>query len=445
MREYDLVIKNGIIVSEQKLSKADVGIKDGKIVEIDIHINQNQAKQVMEADGLYLFPGIIDSHVHFNEPGRSEWEGVETGSKSLAAGGATLFFDMPLNSHPPTTTEAAFHLKDGIAKEKSVIDYRLWGGVVPDNLEELEKLAKCGVIGFKAFMSNSGIEDFKSADDRTLLQAMKIIADLHSILAVHAESDTITEFLGKEINSDSEHPALAFSNARPIFSEIEAVQRIIAYAEATKCKVHIVHISSSQVLKPILAAKHRGLDISVETCPHYLSLTVDDLEKLGAVAKCAPPLRSKQEVDSLWEAIGRDEIDVIGSDHSPSLPSMKNGSLLEAWGGISGCQTSLSVLLEEGYWQRGIPLETIAKITSSNPAKRFGLYPTKGAISIGSDADIAIVDVNAKYTLKKEDLYYKNKLSPYIGKSYRGSVKATISRGEAVYSVISDSQAPTSI
>jgi allantoinase len=445
LRKYDLVIKNGIIVREDELTKADVGIKNGKIVEIGIFINQSEAKHTIEADGLYLFPGMIDSHVHFNEPGRSEWEGLETGSKSLAAGGATLFFDMPLNSHPPTTTEEAFHQKNGIAKEKSIIDYRLWGGVVPGNLDELEKLARCGVIGFKAFMSNSGIEDFQSADDRTLLLAMKKIAALHSILAVHAESDTITEFLANEISSYSENIALAYSNARPIYSEIEAVQRIIAYADATKCKVHIVHISSTQVLKPIVEAKRKGIDISVETCPHYLSLTVDDLEKLGAVAKCAPPLRSKQEVDNLWEAIAREEIDVIGSDHSPSLASMKNGNLLEAWGGISGCQTSLSVLLEEGYWQRGIPLETIAKITSTNPAKRFGLYPNKGCLSVGSDADIAIVDVNEKFILKKEDLFYKNKLSPYIGKTFRGRGKVTISRGKVVYSALKDSQTSTSI
>ncbi|CAI9392064.1 MULTISPECIES: allantoinase [Bacillaceae] len=443
MSEFDLVIKNGIIVNEEKLSKADVLIKDGKIVDIGLHIKETKAKQIIDAEGLYLFPGIIDSHVHFNEPGRSEWEGLETGSKSLAAGGATLFFDMPLNSHPPTTSEQAFHLKNGLAKEKSVIDYRLWGGVVPGNLDELEKLLQCGVIGFKAFMSNSGIDDFQSADDRTLLQAMKKIAELHSILAVHAESDTITEFLGKEINWESDHIALAFSNARPIFSEIEAVQRIIAYAEATKCRLHIVHISSADVLEPILAAKRRGLDISVETCPHYLSLTMDDLEKLRAVAKCAPPLRSKQEVDNLWEAIRKGEIDVIGSDHSPSLPSMKMGNLLEAWGGISGCQTTLSVLLEEGYWQRGIPLEMISKITSTNPARRFGLYPNKGSILKGYDADIAIVDVNEKFILKKEDLYYKNKISPYIGKTYRGRVKATISRGELVYSRFSDSNKMT--
>ena len=434
--EYDLVIKNGMIVNEERQIKANVGIKEGKIVEIDAHIMPNQGKHSIDADGLYLFPGVIDTHVHFNEPGRSEWEGFKTGSKSLAAGGSTLFFDMPLNSHPPTTTKEAFLQKDALAKEKSLIDYRVWGGVVPGNLDELEKLYQCGVIGFKAFMSNSGIEDFQFSDDRTLLQSMKKIAELQSILAVHAESDTITSFLSEEIISRRDHSALAFANARPIYSEIEAVQRIIAYAEVTKCKVHIVHISSSKVLKPILAAKAKGVDISVETCPHYLSLTVNDLEKLGSVAKCAPPLRTKQEIDNLWAAIGKGEIDVIGSDHSPSLVSMKEGTLLEAWGGISGCQTTLSVLLEEGYWKRGIPLEMIAKITSANPAKRFGIFPNKGSFSIGSDGDIAIVDLNEQFTLQKEDLYYKNKLSPYIGKTFRGRVKATISQGQIVYSTL---------
>lgn len=436
MEDLDLIIQNGFLVNEETVYKADVGVKNGKIAIVGSGINGNNATKTYNADGLYLFPGVIDSHVHFNEPGRSDWEGLESGSKSLAAGGGTLFFDMPLNSHPPTITEYGFQQKERLAKKKSVIEYRLWGGIVPGNYNEIEKLVKCGVIGFKAFMSNSGIEDFQSADDRTLYQAMKKIAALHSILAVHAESDTITEFLSKEIIHQQTNIGLAFSNARPIFSEVEAVQRIIAYAEATRCKVHIVHITSSKVLEPIIVAKRRGLDISVETCPHYLSLTIDDLEELGAVAKCAPPLRSDNEVDDLWEAIKREEIDMIGSDHSPSLPSMKNGNLLEAWGGIAGCQTTLSVLLEEGYWKRGISLPIIAKITSTNPAKRFGLYPQKGSITNGSDADIAIVDLNETYTLQKEDLYYKHKISPYIGKTFRGKVKATICKGEIVYSTL---------
>ncbi|KAB7671161.1 allantoinase [Bacillus sp. B1-b2] len=433
MGRMDLLIKNGTLVQPTQTVQADIGIANGKIVEISANLSNRDANKIIDAKGMHLFPGLIDPHVHFNEPGRADWEGITTGSKSVAAGGGTLYFDMPLNSHPPTISKEAFRMKENLANQKSLVDFRLWGGVVPGNVEELEKLHHAGVIGFKAFMSNSGIEDFSHSDDHTLLESMKKISTLNSILAVHAESDVITEFLGKENVLLNKYSAIDFSNARPIYSEIEAVQRIIAFAEATNCKVHIVHISSAKVLEPILDAKKRGIDISVETCPHYLSLNLVDLEELGSIAKCAPPLRSQQEVDLLWESIRNEEMDVIGSDHSPSLSSMKKGTFLEAWGGISGCQSTLSILLEEGYWKRSIPLEVIAKITSENAAKRFGLYPKKGALSIGSDADIAIVDISETYTLEKEDLFYKNKQSPYIGKTYRGKVKRTISNGKLVY------------
>lgn len=433
LEEYDIVIRNGNVVFDEKVIVADIAISDGKIKQIASKLENISAKNIIDARGLHLFPGLIDSHVHFNEPGRTDWEGFETGSKSLAAGGVTTYFDMPLNSHPPTTTKNGFLLKDKLAAEKSVVDYRLWGGLVPTNLNDLEELSHCGVIGFKAFMSNSGIDDFQSSDDGTLFAGMKKIAELDSIFAVHAESDVITENLAKMIK-EKNYTAKAFSEARPIYSEMEAVNRILAYSKATACKLHIVHISSSKVLQPILAAKQEGIDVTVETCPHYLSLTIDDLEELGAIAKCAPPLRTQDEMEALWIAIKKGQIDIIGSDHSPSLTSMKSGSIGEAWGGISGCQSTLSILLEEGHWKRNISLSTIAKMTSTNPAKRFGLYPKKGAITVGCDADIAIVNIHEKYTLLKEDLLYKNKHSPYIGKTFRGKVKLTISNGNIVYS-----------
>ncbi|MCT2343914.1 allantoinase [Bacillales bacterium AN1005] len=430
MKMFDVVIKNGNVVLENVVEMVDIGIKSGKIVEIAKEIDCNNATVVIDAADLHVFPGLIDTHVHFNEPGRTEWEGFETGSKSLAAGGATTFFDMPLNSHPPTIDLDGYEQKDALGKRKSLIDYRLWGGLVPQNIERLEELHVAGVIGFKAFMSNSGIDDFQAADDKTLYAGMKKIAALDSILAVHAESDIITEELGKLVEKEDGH---SFSASRPIYSELEAVNRILSFAEATKCKVHIVHISSSEVLEPIIAAKKRGVDVSVETCPHYLSLTVDDLDKLGAVAKCAPPLRTGQEVEGLWQAIKAKAIDIIGSDHSPSLESMKKGRLSDAWGGISGCQSTLSVLLEEGYWKREVDLSIIASLTSSNPAKRFGLYPQKGKTEVGSDADFCLVDLKREYTLKKDDLFYRNKQSPYIEKTFRGKVTRTILQGRTVY------------
>ncbi|WP_445487065.1 allantoinase [Niallia sp. 03133] len=434
MENYDLIIRNGFVVKEEEVEKADIAILNGKIAELSAKLPEDiTANQIIDATGLHIFPGLIDSHVHFNEPGRTEWEGFETGSKSLAAGGVTLFFDMPLNSHPPTITKSAFELKNKIAKEKSLVDYRLWGGVVPGNTDELEDLMQSGVIGFKAFMSGSGIEDFEASDDQTLFTAMEKIAELGGILAVHAESDIITSHLGK-INGDAEdHSAASYSASRPIYSEVEAVQRILAYAEATKCKVHIVHISSTKVLEPILAAKKRGIDVSVETCPHYLSLTVEDIETLGAVAKCAPPLRNQEEIEALWTAIKNGLIDTVGSDHSPSPAHMKEGYLLEAWGGISGCQSTLNILLEEGYWKRQVSLPQLMNVVSKNPAKRFGLEEYKGSITLNKDADLVIVDLDEEFILKKEDLFYRNKLSPYIGKKFKGKIKQTLKSGISVY------------
>jgi len=422
-----------MIVTEEEVVKADIAILAGKIAKVAESLSDAETKEMVDAEGLHIFPGLIDSHVHFNEPGRGDWEGIETGSKALAAGGVTTFFDMPLNSHPPTVNQEAFWLKDSIAKEKSLVDYRLWGGVVPGNAGDLDALKDCGVIGFKAFMSGSGIADFEASDDNTLFVAMKKIASFGGVLAVHAESDVITAQLGKITSDQNDQSAKSFSESRPIYSEIEAVQRILAYAEATKCKLHIVHISSAKVLEPIKKAKSKGIDVSVETCPHYLSLTVDDLDVLGAVAKCAPPLREQTEVDALWKAVIAGEIDTIASDHSPSLTSMKQGSLLEAWGGISGCQTSLNILLEEGYWKRDMPLPMIAKTMAANPAKRFGLAAQKGSISENKDADLVLVDLNEEFTLQLEDLSYRNKQSPYVGKTYRGKVKQTFLKGRVVF------------
>ncbi|PKG21656.1 allantoinase [Niallia nealsonii] len=433
MALYDVIIRNGMLVKEEEVVKADIAIIEGKIAKIAADLSDAAGKEMVDAKGLHIFPGLIDSHVHFNEPGRGDWEGIETGSKALAAGGVTTFFDMPLNSHPPTINKDAFDLKNNIAKEKSLVDYRLWGGVVPGNMDDLEDLMNCGVIGFKAFMSGSGIEDFEAADDHTLFAAMEKIASLGGVLAVHAESDVITAQLGKITSDKNNQSAKAFSESRPIYSEVEAVQRILAYAEATKCSVHIVHISSVKVLEPIINAKKKGINVTVETCPHYLSLTVDDLEVLGPIAKCAPPLREQAEVDHLWDAVISGNIDTIGSDHSPSLTSMKKGSLLEAWGGISGCQTTLNILLEEGYWKRDMPLTVIAKTMGTNPAKRFGLEAQKGSIAEYKDADLVLVDLNEAFTLELEDLYYRNKQSPYVGKTYRGKVKQTFLKGQLVF------------
>lgn len=435
MHTYDVIVRNGKIVNTDGITQGDIAIKDGKIKQVSNgeQIEAIAAKEI-DAEGLHILPGLIDTHVHFNEPGRAEWEGLETGSKSLAAGGMTAFFDMPLNSTPPTINKENLELKKSLAEEKSIVHPYYWGGLVPQNIDDLKDLHEGGVIGFKAFMSPSGIVDFDNVDDETIYKGMTEIASLGSLLAVHAESTVICQQLADKKQSEGKTSARDFVESRPIISEIEAVRRIISYAEATGCKLHIVHASSRKVVKEITEAKERGVDVTVETCPHYLSLTVKDLEEQGVIAKCAPPLRDQEEVDDLWNAVLNDEINIIASDHSPAPGSMKQntGNIFEGWGGISGAQSTLNVLLTEGYFKRELPLEKIAALMSKNPAERFGLEG-KGAITEGYDADLTFINLNESFELKSEDLYYKHKHSPYIGKTFKGKVAKTMVDGKVVF------------
>ncbi|NYF24845.1 allantoinase [Sporosarcina sp. JAI121] len=434
---YDLIIRDGKIVTADSTIQGDIAIKEGKIKEISVgRMLEATAEREIDAQGKHILPGLIDTHVHFNEPGRTEWEGIKTGSRSLAAGGVTTYFDMPLNSTPPTINKENLELKRAASEEKSVVNYRFWGGLVPENIQDIKELHENGVIGFKAFMSPSGIADFNHVDDSTIFKGMSEIASIGSLLAVHAESTVICNQLAEEKQSQNKTSAKDFVESRPIISEIEAVRRIISYAEATGCKLHIVHASSRQVVKEISEAKNRGVDITVETCPHYLSLTIKDLEEKGGMAKCCPPLRDKHELEDLWTAIVNGEIDVIASDHSPAPASMKeveNGDYFTAWGGISGAQSTLNVMLTEGHFNRKLPLETVVALTATNPAKLFGLYPQKGTIAVESDADLTIVDLKVSFVLEGEDLFYRHKHSPYVGKKFQGKVNVTIVNGNIIF------------
>lgn len=435
MANYDLIIRNGTIVTAESIVHGDIAVKDGKIAEVSVGKSiEKTAEKEIDANGLHVFPGLIDTHVHFNEPGRTEWEGVATGSRSLAAGGVTTYFDMPLNSTPPTINKENLALKSKLSEEKSIVNPRFWGGLVPENIDNLKELHENGVIGFKAFMSPSGIADFNNVDDETIFKGMTEIASLGSLLAVHAESTVICDQLAKKKQSEGKTSARDFVESRPIISEIEAVRRILSYAEATGCKLHIVHASSRKVVQVIEEAKRKGVDITVETCPHYLSLSVKDLEEKGGMAKCCPPLRDEEEIEDLWVAVANGEIDVIASDHSPAPASMKTieGNFFEGWGGISGAQSTLNIMLTEGHFKRNLPLEKIAALTAANPAKLFGLS-SKGTIADGYDADLAIVDLNDSFELKNEDLFYRHQHSPYIGMTFKGKVKTTIVNGEVVF------------
>jgi allantoinase len=427
----DLIIRGGTIVTPDGTKYCDIAIEDGKILELSATIT-SKAREEINAEGSHIFPGLVDVHVHFNEPGRTEWEGIATGSSALAAGGGTLYIDMPLNSSPPVLNKESFLAKKQAAEASSFTDFALWGGLTPNNLEHLEDLAELGVIGFKAFMSNSGIEDFKAADDLTLYRGMSKAAQLGLPVAVHAESEAITSALTKQIRDKGGKSVRDYLQSRPVIAELEAINRAIFFATETGCDVHIVHVSSSRGVALVTKARERGINVTCETCPHYLHLTEDDVETRGAVAKCAPPLRSNDERLALWQSVLRGEVDLIASDHSPSSPDLKErDDFFAVWGGISGVQSTLQILLTH-HIEQGLSLEKIAALTATNPAERFKLA-NKGRIKEGHDADLVMVDLDSSETLTKEKLFYRHKQSPYLEQTFKGVVKRTLMRGQTVF------------
>ncbi|MGM9926461.1 MAG: allantoinase [Bacillus sp. (in: firmicutes)] len=434
MTTFDLIIRNGFVVLPHKVLPMDIGIQDGKIAEMTDHIDATGLEERDES-GNYIFPGMIDVHVHFSEPGRAHWEGFETGSQMMAAGGCTTYFDMPLNGIPSTVTKAALLEKEKIGLEKSWVDFGLWGGLVPQNLDHLEELAQAGVVGFKAFMSSSGNDEFERVDDDTLLKGMKKIASLGKILALHAESAAITDFLKEEKERLGQISADDYLETRPIKAEAEAVERALTYADITGCSLHFVHISSAAAIEKITAAKNRGLDVTVETCPHYLLFNHHDLIEKGAIAKCAPPLRKVHEQEKLISLFLNNQFDLISSDHSPSPFNMKDPAahtLFQAWGGISGGQFSLLAMIELAQKYK-FSFSKIAQMTALTPATRFGLSDQKGEIKIGLDADFAIVSTKQAQTITEDNFFAKHKQSLYIGHTFPCSIMSTIQRGKVIF------------
>ena len=439
----DLVIRNALVVGASGPVPLWIGIREGSVVELAPEISES-AKETIDADGLHAFPGVIDAHVHFNEPGRADWEGIATGSAALAAGGGTCFIDMPLNSSPPTLDAPSFKLKLAACQASARTDFALWGGLTPDNLDQLEALAECGVVGFKAFMSSSGINDFRSCDDESLYRGMRIAARLGLPVAVHAENEGMTRARAEMARKAGRTSPRDYLDSRPVLAEAEAISRALLFAEETGCALHVVHTSSSRGVELVRQAADTGqCNATCETCPHYLLLSEEDVERLGAPAKCAPPLRSNDEREKLLAEVAAGRVDTIGSDHSPSPPDLKNKStkyggaqsteyggaspdFFAVWGGISGIQTTLRALLT-----LGLSHSLIAGLLSSNVADRFRL-PGKGGIRVGADADLALVDLSHASVLQAGELLDRHHLSPYIGRTLKGAVRRTLVRGRTV-------------
>ena len=406
-----MIVRGGTVVTARGVANVDIEIGDGRIA--DVGPNLGGDGEELDATGRHVFPGGIDSHVHFNEPGRTEWEDIAHGSAALAAGGYTSFVDMPLNNLPVTTTVEAFDSKLEAMKRSSRVDFGLWGGLVPGNLDQLEGLVERGVMGFKAFMCPSGIDEFPACDSRTLREGMKRIADLNSILLVHAEEPS-------ELREPTGPTAAEYLAARPAWAEVAAITLAIEIAGATGCRLHVVHVSSAQGADLIEGARRLGTDVSGETCTHYLLYTDRDLERLGGTAKCAPPFRGDVDRTRLWD------MPIVVSDHSPSTLDLKQGDdFRRIWGGISGCQSTRQLLLA----QNRLGLPAIAALTSTNIARRFGLV-AKGDIAPGFDADLWVVDLQHEDVVRREDLLYRNPFSAHEGRKIRGRTVRTLVRGQ---------------
>jgi allantoinase len=431
MSDWDILFRGAKVVSANDIGTADVAVIGEQIAAVGVNL-AGSARQVVDAAGALLLAGIIDAHIHFNEPGREHWEGISTGSRSLAAGGGTVFFDMPLNALPPTLDRESFIQKRSLAEHKSVLDFGLWGGLTPVNLDDMDELAESGVIGFKAFMSESGTSDFRRADAATLKQGMKTAAKWKLPVGVHAEDNAMIESLVREKRAAGGKHWRDYLDSRPIEAELAAIRVALELAGETGCALHVVHVSCPEGIDLIAEGKRQGVDVTAETCPHYLLLKDEDLEAIGAPAKCAPPLRSSSAQEMLWQRLIAGQIDTLGSDHSPAPPEMKTSpDFFEIWGGIAGCQHAFPLLIAEAEKRaKGSGLSQFVRATSLHVARRFGISDRKGKIATGYDADLVLVNLGT--TQRIRDVLYRHSVSPYLGKPLNAVVTQTWMRGQKV-------------
>jgi allantoinase len=431
--EFDLIVRGGTIVTPDGLQRADLAVVAGKVARIAPEIG-DAAAATLDAKGRYVFPGIIDAHVHFNEPGRTEWEGIASGSAALAAGGGTAFFDMPLNSEPPVLDAARLREKRALAEEKSCVDFALWGGLTPLNLDKLASLRDAGAIGLKAFMSNSGIESFPQVSASVLREGMKRAAKLGMLVAVHAEDDALAAKFTAEQKAKGKTDSRAWLASRPVEVELEAIRVATELAGETGCALHIVHVSSPEGAALVEDARARRVDVTAETCPHYLLLNDKEVACIGAGAKCAPPIRDEKRRLALWADMRAGRIQTIGSDHSPAPPEMKTSAdFFEIWGGIAGVQHGFQLLFSACAATAREDFPRLAALLSRNVARRFRLEGAKGVLAPGHDADFCAVDLGVESTIEADDLWTRHRISPYVGRRTCARITDTYVRGHAIY------------
>lgn len=431
----DLYLKNALVVTKDKIFSGGVTISNGKISQVVSNAAEIDAEEVIDLSGKVLLAGVVDGHVHFNEPGRAEWEGYEAGSKAAAAGGTTTIFEMPLNATPPTISQDLLQKKRSAVEKKCVIDYGQWGGLVNNNLADLQAMHEDGVVAFKAFTSESGV-DFKRIDDDILYAGLQLSKQFKTIIGLHAENEFVTTLLAGRLKAAGRTDRAAWYESRPPETELEAIHRACYWADVTGGNLQVLHVSIAEGVRHITGFKEKGTHVTTETCPHYLYFDHQDFEEIGPAAKCAPPIRSRDNVEALWELVFSGQVDVINSDHSPcEWKDKEKGieNIWKAWGGITGVQMLLPVLLSEGVNKRGLALTALTKLVSENPARLYGVYPRKGVIAPGADADLVVVDLDQAWKLGADQLFSRNQHSAYVGRTFKGRVLKTFVRGKLVY------------
>lgn len=408
---------------------AAVCIKDSRIAKIADFDEKLDAKEDLTLTGS-LIPGLVDSHVHINEPGRTQWEGFESATKAAAAGGVTTVIDMPLNSIPPTVNVSALKTKQLAAEGKCSIDVGFWGGSIPGNVKDLEPLLEQGVFGFKCFLLHSGVDEFPASNLDDLSAALEVLVKKDALMIVHAEDSIAIQRSAKP----SSRSYAEFLASRPKGAENVAVAQLIEEARRIKGRVHVLHLSSADSLTLIKSAKSDGVRITAETCPHYLSLTAEEIADGATQYKCCPPIREKRNQVELWQGLQQGIIDFIVSDHSPCTQDLKIfeiGDFQQAWGGISSLQLGISIIWSQAL-ERGIPLWQVCTWMSAKPAELVGLKH-KGSIAVGMDADLAEFDPNEEFRVEPTKLFHKNQITPYQGKVLKGRIKQTWLRGALIF------------
>ncbi|HEX3085377.1 MAG TPA: allantoinase AllB [Pyrinomonadaceae bacterium] len=436
MQPPELVIRGRRVVTEHSVAPASVHITRGYISAVASYDDVPKGCDVIDAaPESMVMPGLVDSHVHVNEPGRTDWEGFATATRAAAAGGVTTIVDMPLNSIPATTTLAGLEEKLAAAAGQLTVDVGFWGGVVPGNTSELAKLWDAGVVGFKCFLIHSGVDEFPNVTEADLRAAMPELARLGAPLIVHAEVPGPVDACCQTLGAASSSEYQTFLRSRPREAENEAVALMIKLAGETSCRIHIVHHSSADALPLLRSAKSSGLPLTVETCPHYLHFAAEDIPDGATEFKCCPPIRERANSEALWEALSDGTIDFIVSDHSPCPPEMKlreQGDFMNAWGGISSLQLRLPIIWTEAS-RRGFSLEQIVDWLCTAPARQVGFDVLKGSIKEGAAADIVIWNPEMEFRVTPELIHHRHKLTPYAGEVLRGVVEKTFLRGQMVY------------